>query len=1859
MPTFLEELEAAQQGLQQQQASHAAMSFQDEMQKVQIAQEAEMDSLPWYQEAAGRVAAFYTKPMRSGMYVIGSGIEGIGDFLRMTEVPFIDTGLNLNEFFADKYEDIGGWVKNLPRKHPLEGFRKGVGVTDEFLERDKGWKYFLQSGIGEAVGSSAGFYAAGGAKGFKAAALIGGLVGADETYDDAIEAGMDPSEAWLNYAIGFAFGSTEAIPVALGFQKADKLTGGMLTKQIFKNPKFNRALFTSRDMTLQALEEGLQEAGQAFGVNLAAKLTFDPQRDLAQDVLPAAGQGAAGGAVLQGLLSAVGRARRAPAPSRETREAAHSQALEDALDMQERRIPVGEVDGQTTYAGEFQSTSDKYLERQFVVAQEELKLIQSGMVPEEAQTLIDSILTEIRAEEGIQPSYGGAPVGGPKDLYSAAQTMEKWEQEALGKPFDYTPGSVKRTILDDVKSKLRAAETAMFDEARKAGMDMHGVGMPLIRLGPDPMLGTVEDERALLLNIGLNGYQYETDDVKNILERGTKNPNERVHPLGWSFLSGTFSPELKQQLEPYLNKAAFTETQRLNKKHKEETGNFLTREEFVMEQDTQLERVRGELHKWYTELRDELAGITRSYMKKLGITQADILLTDGQGRSAYFGNNLAQHMNSKTPNADTGRYLHEVAIDPTSILVNLLEGHRLFDKSGRRVSAAKVADRLLLEAKAKIYSSLAHELGHMTIEEKMARPIREAILTDPKTGEQDLSRFSPVHRALLGGYLKWVQGRTDVNKLEALLVGSGNVGPGFEAWKTASFMEKEYEREYAREIPRKPTGEITDAAFKQMLWTAQQIELLGSGKLVDAKTSKRYYHLSFDEYMAEMVARDLGRLKSPISDAVYEGLPKEAKAMFQEMRKDLRKVYQLSSMYAWEPASERQNWGADTFEAWVESLSAKGKLQQEIERLRNQPSWKGIGAGGRGKIPGLDMDEFKGWREGQDAWNIAFERAWGLLHLRDANGHIVPLVEYTDHVEAMDVLRNEWLARAEDTLKLWNRTFRSRGKKNLMRNFERSKFEETLSEKFLTTEQKKEKWFKGLTFNQEIFDKVLALEAQIRKDFLDVLNTMESVLIAQLQETMDPGVELEAEIHNVRADFEKMRKVPFFPLYRFGKHVLQVTAKVEDVVLPDSYDYKEFGKKKYKAGEMVIFEAYDSKKERDRQADILKRTLGGKGFNVGKGDMTDTDMGFQAMPLSLLRRIKRSIPNLTDAQERALDDAIQRALPAQGFRKRFLRRKKTFGWNNDGYRSYAAYMRSAAGHIAKVKYSHLLQDDIDRANRTAMDIRVYGDSTKRDKIVGYMRDHYKWMMQPETDWAGLRAFGFTWYIGYNIKSAIINFTQIPLVTYPYLGWKYGDARAIREIGRAMVDVPKMFLSKNPPFNAEEMKMVEQGMHEGWLNQSLATELAIANNSARFNSSWAMSGSNIQRLLFNIQEWGAMPFALSEKINRVATAAAAYRLEREDGASHEDATAAAKWAVRRTQYEYTRWNRPWLMRGRRSALFLFMQYVTNTMYFATGNNGASMRFMFMMLLLGGVMGMPGAEDITDMLQWLLNRESVKKMLGKQNTYIDLRNEAVEVVRALNMEPDLILHGVSSNTFGLYNISKMFGANFPKVDFSASISMGRIIPGVEAINQLDQGVESFALAAAERGTGAIGSGMTAALKAMMSNDPDIWRRFEKAAPTAIKNASRAYRLAQRGGEKTAAGMKIWDVDITDPVTRVELVLAGLGMTPRDLSLGWQGYIRGSQSARYYASRRSDLMRNFNYALYIDDKELVSDMRAHIREYNRTVPYGELGISGDDLNQSVMTYQNLRAKGELGIPPSTREIRLRQEISKVYEAERRPGR
>ncbi len=880
--------------------------------------------------------------------------------------------------------------------------------------------------------------------------------------------------------------------------------------------------------------------------------------------------------------------------------------------------------------------------------------------------------------------------------------------------------------------------------------------------------------------------------------------------------------------------------------------------------------------------------------------------------------------------------------------------------------------------------------------------------------------------------------------------------------------------------------------------------------------------------------------------------------------------------------------------------------------------------------------------EEMDRFNWFMDVGFNILQIAEQNPHLKGLQNYVKHLREWKNEVNNNLAVADSRLKEW----RAIGRKE-QEVLGRLLLDETVGRKHDGG------WLKDPeNFTPEeiakygLSDKALQLRADIKKDFANSLDQMEEVLVNAKKRIFSDPQEAAREIAKVQKEFRDMRAKPYFPLMRFGEYVLQARANGDQVI----------DGRKYKDGEQIEFQAFESKKDRSKALTEMRRRLPKGIASVSTSKMVAPNFSLQGMPLTLIEHLesKLTATELDEATKKIIQDLKNDALPFRSFRKQFQKRNRVAGYSMDAMRSYANYMTSFSNHIARVKFDHLFKKDFDNLENSikVANKRDGANTDKRAGILNHMNNHMQYVMNPVNEFIGLRSATFFWFLGFNVKSAFVNLTQIPLVTYPYLASRYGDGKAVAALSRAYGTTTRLF-TKPDDVDIEIKELVEKGLSESWLDESLATELALAASEKNLDQS--LPRSFRQRASLKISHYGSLPFHVAEKLNRHVTAIAAFRLAKAKGRTKDDAFEDARKAVEKSQYEYARWARPRFMRGKvGGTIFVFQSYLQNTLYFALGGDPGALRMWAMLLLVAGLQGIPFGENVMDLYDAMIS--FIKKRTGAKDPHTQIRTDLRDLLKDMEVNPDLVMHGLSSSTFGLGNVGEFMGWPIPDLDLSGSLSLGRVVPGTELLRPgNDYSFEQITGQALERGGGATMSAAMGIGQAIFDKHPDQWKRWERAMPSAMRQISKAARFSQRGNEATRSNTIIAEFDETDPRDNAELLGQALGFTPRDVARGWEGYIAKQQSIIYYESWKTRLLARWNRSKLLRDEEAVKGINAEIRAYNAAVPYPEMKVGFETRRRSYESYLRSRQFNEASVEQRRAFRRLSDSVESVFrEAE-----
>lgn len=943
------------------------------------------------------------------------------------------------------------------------------------------------------------------------------------------------------------------------------------------------------------------------------------------------------------------------------------------------------------------------------------------------------------------------------------------------------------------------------------------------------------------------------------------------------------------------------------------------------------------------------------------------------------------------------------------------------------------------------------------------------------------------------------------------------------------------------------------------------------------------------------------------------------------------------------------------------------------------------------KVPGGETPEVKEAASHAHRMNWLYKWTAGLTELLDANPMFQPLIKYVERIRAM---HNDETKVHDAALRIM-RDWRDLGDQAIvLENFIRdlqtmpylNKFQRELNMWRNPTPDE----LKALFAKHKMSDAAAQLYVRIR-DMGDIfLTLLEQEAVEHAQRTIPDPIKLADRIDELKAHGRLARSQPFFPFTRFGRHYVMVKDKAGSIIHFETFEPARLGFISVKSAER-----YQMKK----LAELKKKLLPGQ--EAIPGILPETAGPLLGLPTLLHQRMLGEDIGLTDDQIAAMRLMQSMRNPALALKQRSMFLPPAVpGFSDDLQRSFAKYYFHGGRYYAKVRHAWALHGHIATARIVP--------GNKANLIASYMADHLRnTVMDASGDFGFFRGAIFLWAMGYVPAAATQNLTQTPMITLPFLSAKFGDLKAPAAIVKAMSQVSSFYrkgaYDKSTAF---EMQAIEYGIKTGRISETQAPELAglsIANNLLS-----GQGGNKLQRGAIAFQEKAAFMFEMAEQFNRRVAFRAALNLAmnnpnakfvEESVQKHPDeykallakeflnneagarAVITAINATDSTQYVYARYSRPRFMRGPLGAtLFVFKRYIQATLYMLGHNKSDVLpRFMIMALLMGGLGGVPGYEDVVGLFRalakWFFGKDVSVDRLVRQYMNMYLGKDSP-------VQPDLILHGLSRYGFGLPALMDLMGSVVtgnparglhnapggtvpaPVFDRSRALSMGNILPLnfgklIEPVDKQDK-VMNDQLQQASGAVFSVGFNLYKSIMASYQGDMDR-KEWERSMPRALSSASRSYRALSEGRERGRGGpnsaptiipYNAWGEGRQTEHLMEAIGLAG-GYQPLRLQMKWDSIIAKAEVTAFYDFKRKGLLEQFFEARKGGNKEEIEKMASELRRYNKELPEYARGktITDDTIKRSMAGRERALQAKEAGVPVQKANIGISKHIDSLF--------
>jgi len=449
----------------------------------------------------------------------------------------------------------------------------------------------------------------------------------------------------------------------------------------------------------------------------------------------------------------------------------------------------------------------------------------------------------------------------------------------------------------------------------------------------------------------------------------------------------------------------------------------------------------------------------------------------------------------------------------------------------------------------------------------------------------------------------------------------------------------------------------------------------------------------------------------------------------------------------------------------------------------------------------------------------------------------------------------------------------------------------------------------------------------------------------------------------------------------------------------------------------------------------------------------------------------------------------------------------------------------------------------------------------------------------------LRGFLFFQFLGGSIASAVVNLTQTPAMTLPFLS-KFEPAG---RLSRRLLSAAKMAVGdpKDIADVALRDALVTAEMDGVTAPQEIHQLVATAANNL-------FAGSRTATVF--LRGWGA-PFAMAESVNRRIAFISAFQIAQGMGKDLKAKTGFAtpfefaEDAVNQTQGLYNKGNRMNVGRGAFGATVMtFKQFSIMYLELLKRLPPKQRAIMLGVLLIsaggGGLPGVEDAEDIWDTIgQWLGFASNSKRTI--RNTLTDLTNPEIA---------DLAINGL---------LSKM------GIDLHSRLGMQNLLPGTAMLKQssTDKGreiTEVFGPAAS------VIKSVGDALEKLATGQPA--GAAKALVPGAIRNAWQGVEMAATGRAEDARGRA------TVPVNEAESIAKVIGFNPK--SVAQRGEVnRGLwQDQRLIEVKREGFTADIVSAILAGDDEAKTEAYDAMRAWNEDNPQHRVTINPATIGKRV---------------------------------------
>ena len=684
----------------------------------------------------------------------------------------------------------------------------------------------------------------------------------------------------------------------------------------------------------------------------------------------------------------------------------------------------------------------------------------------------------------------------------------------------------------------------------------------------------------------------------------------------------------------------------------------------------------------------------------------------------------------------------------------------------------------------------------------------------------------------------------------------------------------------------------------------------------------------------------------------------------------------------------------------------------------------------------------------------------------------------------------------------------------------------------------------------------------IRNSYESAINEYEQMLLSSVTPSLAAKLKLEFQT--------RKRQAAYIPFLRRGEFWVEYTG--ED-------------------GERWA-SAFESVRERER---FVGQELKRRGITDARLYENIQNARFQQGTVPPTSFIGRVMNDLTQqgANQQQLDSVYQAYLalfPGQSISKNFMKADNVRGMEQDIVRGYGETMIKWARRLSNSEYT----PQIDRAIQGIVAESEQASDPNARVAAQNIVNQQQFLHNPTYGSLVTAATTFSYfnYIAGNISSALINLSTLPMFSYPILGAKFGFDKAASAMLSASKTATNYIL--NNKIDGRYKDLFDVLNDHAQLSHTLAREVLEGQR---------QTTAEFTGLKAKVMDGLSIPFAATEKLNRGATAIAAYDLAMSSGMSKDAAIQYALRTVKDINTSGLSATAPsWMQHPLGRVFFTFKSFVWNSAFIMArsfhqafkGESPAVRREARRQFL--GISGMAftlaGAKGLPFMGAASVLAEMLHTLFGDDDEPFDFQTEMREFFG------DAMYKGAINYALNL-EVANRIGV--------AQDLLFRDDPrGIAE--------DGYVLTAMKQAFGPAGSyfwGAERGIRAMAEGN--VMRGVESLLPSFIRNGLKGGRYMTEGA------LTLKGDPIDEDISAYNSLMQVLGFSPADLSTKYEETSAAKGYEREVMARRKRLLNKFDMARTAGDVDLMQEVRGEINEFNASRTDPKARISVDTLRKS----------------------------------------